>query len=126
MPCYPTIDLRYDDYLEEPCISTAQLEWEDHILVQTKNPKSNRYVKINKSTGEIVSTKKSEGPYKNIKIVGIEKSEFIPVETKWYCFLCQRFTIQNMRDEPPHHCPGCGATADEKTIKKNQEIVYER
>jgi len=38
-------------------------------LVQLRNPKSDRYVKIDKSIGKIISYKKSEGPYKNIPIV---------------------------------------------------------
>ena len=39
------------------------------ILVQIKNPKTKRYVKIDKSTGSIVAHKKTRGPYKGIKIV---------------------------------------------------------
>ena len=37
-------------------------------IVQVKNPKSNHYVKIDRSAGKIISHKKSEGPYKNIPI----------------------------------------------------------
>jgi len=36
--------------------------------IQLKNPRTNRYVKINKITGKITS-KKTDGPYKNIKII---------------------------------------------------------
>jgi len=37
-------------------------------VVQVKNPKTGRYVKIDRSKGRILSTKKSEGPYKGIPI----------------------------------------------------------
>ena len=37
-------------------------------FVQLKNPKNNRYVKIDRDKGVIVSQKKSKGPYKNIPI----------------------------------------------------------
>ena len=42
-----------------------------HDIVQIKNPKSNRYTKIDRSTGEILSRKQSKGPYKNIPIARI-------------------------------------------------------
>ena len=35
--------------------------------VQTMNPVTNRYVKIDTDTGRIVDQKKSPGPYKGIK-----------------------------------------------------------
>lgn len=37
-------------------------------VVQTKNPKSGRYVMIDRSRGRILSHKKSTGPYKNVPI----------------------------------------------------------
>lgn len=37
-------------------------------VVQVKNPKTGRYVKINREKGQIISHKKSEGPYKNVKV----------------------------------------------------------
>jgi hypothetical protein len=37
--------------------------------VQAKNPVTDRYVKIDTSTGRIVDQKKSPGPYKGIKDV---------------------------------------------------------
>lgn len=37
-------------------------------IVQVKNPKTNRYVKIDRSAGKIVAHKKSAGPYKNVPI----------------------------------------------------------
>ena len=37
-------------------------------IVQVKNPKSDHYVKIDRSAGKIISHKKSEGPYKNIPV----------------------------------------------------------
>ena len=38
-------------------------------VVQTKNPKSGHYVKINSSEGKIMSHKKSNGPYKGVPVV---------------------------------------------------------
>ena len=38
-------------------------------LVQVKNPRSGRYVKIDRSVGRIVSHKKSPGPYKGVRVV---------------------------------------------------------
>jgi len=37
-------------------------------IVQVRNPRSGRYVKINRTEGQIVSHKKSEGPYKNVPV----------------------------------------------------------
>lgn len=37
-------------------------------LIQLRNPRSDRYVKIDRSEGKIISHKKSPGPYKNIPI----------------------------------------------------------
>jgi hypothetical protein len=37
-------------------------------IIQTRNPKSDRYVKIDRSAGKIIAHKKSEGPYKNVPI----------------------------------------------------------
>lgn len=39
-----------------------------HDIVQLKNPKTERYVKIDRTEGKIVSHKKSPGPYKNIPV----------------------------------------------------------
>jgi hypothetical protein len=37
-------------------------------IVQIKNPKTGRYVKIDRGAGMIIGNKKTEGPYKNIPI----------------------------------------------------------
>jgi len=37
-------------------------------VIQTKNPKTERYVKIDRSAGRIIAHKKSRGPYKNVPI----------------------------------------------------------
>ena len=37
-------------------------------VVQVKNPKTGHYVKIDRSAGKIVSHKKSDGPYKGIRV----------------------------------------------------------
>jgi hypothetical protein len=37
-------------------------------IVQVKNPKTDRYVKIDRDAGKILAHKKSEGPYKGIPI----------------------------------------------------------
>jgi len=37
-------------------------------VVQVKNPKTQRYVKIDRSAGKIVSHKRSSGPYKGVPV----------------------------------------------------------
>lgn len=37
-------------------------------VVQTKNPRTGHYVKIDRAAGKIVSHKKSDGPYKGVPI----------------------------------------------------------
>ena len=37
-------------------------------IVQVKNPKTGRYVKIDREKGRIVSHKKSDGRYKNVPV----------------------------------------------------------
>jgi len=37
-------------------------------MVQVRNPMVDRWVKIDRSTGVLVSTKKSKGPYKKIPV----------------------------------------------------------
>ncbi len=37
-------------------------------IVQVRNPRSDRYVKIDRAAGRIVSHKKSEGSYKGVPI----------------------------------------------------------
>ncbi len=37
-------------------------------VVQVKNPKTGKYVKIDREKGKIVAHKKSSGPYKNIAV----------------------------------------------------------
>ena len=44
-------------------------------IVQTKNPRSGRYIKINIDRAEITAHKRSDGPYKGIKIISIKDIE---------------------------------------------------
>lgn len=39
-----------------------------HDIVQVKNPKTDRYVKIDRTEGKIISHKQSSGPYKGVPI----------------------------------------------------------
>jgi len=39
-----------------------------HDIVQVKNPKTDKYVKIDRTEGKIISHKKSEGPYKGVPV----------------------------------------------------------
>lgn len=41
-------------------------------LVQCRNPRSNRYILIDRDKGHIIGRKDEEGPYKGITIVGKE------------------------------------------------------
>jgi hypothetical protein len=36
---------------------------------QTKNPRTDRYVKIDRDKGKIISSKKSPGPYKGVPVI---------------------------------------------------------
>lgn len=38
-------------------------------IVQTKNPRTGKYIKIDRSKGKILSNKKSDGPYKGVPVV---------------------------------------------------------
>jgi hypothetical protein len=38
-------------------------------IVQIKNPRSNRYVKIDRAAGKIIAHKTTQGPYKNVPII---------------------------------------------------------
>ena len=42
-------------------------------IVQTKNPRTGHYVKIDRSKGKIVSHKKSNGPYKDTPVLRKKK-----------------------------------------------------
>ena len=42
-------------------------------VIQVKNPKTNKYVKIDRNAGRIVSHKKSDGPYKGVPIARKKK-----------------------------------------------------
>jgi hypothetical protein len=47
---------------------TVAMTREKPDYVQLKNPRTGRYVKIDRTQGLIVAHKKSEGPYKNVPI----------------------------------------------------------
>ncbi len=42
-------------------------------VVQIKNPKSGKYVKIDRSAGKIIAHKKSDGPYKGVPVARKKK-----------------------------------------------------
>jgi len=44
-------------------------------IVQVKNPRTGRYVKIDRTKGKIISSKKSPGPYKGIPIIRKKKKK---------------------------------------------------
>jgi hypothetical protein len=39
-----------------------------HDIVQVKNPKTERYIKIDRTVGKIISHKPTKGPYKNVPV----------------------------------------------------------
>ena len=47
----------------------------DRDIVQIKNPKTGRYVKIDRSKGRITGHKKSYGPYKNVPVARKKKKK---------------------------------------------------
>ena len=44
-------------------------------IVQVRNPKTNRYIKIDRAIGMVLSHKKSHGPYKNIPVLVNESAK---------------------------------------------------
>jgi hypothetical protein len=42
-------------------------------VVQLKNPRSGRYIKIDRSAGQIIAHKKSDGPYKDVPVARKKK-----------------------------------------------------
>ena len=38
-------------------------------IVQTQNPRTGRYVKVDRAQGRILSIKKSAGPYKDVPVI---------------------------------------------------------
>ena len=44
-------------------------------IVQVKNPKSGRYVKIDRDAGKILAHKKSAGPYKGVPVARKKKAK---------------------------------------------------
>lgn len=44
-------------------------------IVQVKNPRTGRYVKIDRAKGKIISHKKSEGKYKNVPVARKNKKK---------------------------------------------------
>mgnify|MGYP001566966162 CR=1 FL=1 len=51
-------------------------------IVQLRNPRLNRYVKIDRVNGKILSVKKTKGPYKNIQIIGKRRKHAILKKSK--------------------------------------------
>lgn len=48
---------------------------ENRGIGQTKNPRTGKYVKIDRDKGKIISVKKSEGPYKNVPVIRKKKDK---------------------------------------------------
>ena len=44
-------------------------------VVQVHNPKTDRYVKVDRSEGRIIGEKKTPGPYKNIPVAEKRKNQ---------------------------------------------------
>jgi len=42
-------------------------------IVQTKNPRTGKYVKIDRDKGKVISTKSSTGPYKGVPVIRKKK-----------------------------------------------------
>jgi hypothetical protein len=42
-------------------------------IVQTKNPRTGKYVKIDRDKGKVISTKNSTGPYKGVPVIRKKK-----------------------------------------------------
>ena len=49
-------------------MSTKKQGKSKHDIVQVKNPRTERYVKIDRTDGKIIAHKSSDGPYKGIPV----------------------------------------------------------
>lgn len=49
-------------------MSTKKQDSSKHDIVQIKNPRTDRYVKIDRTVGKIIAHKKSDGPYKGVPV----------------------------------------------------------
>ena len=65
-----------------------------HDIVQVKNPRTDRYVKIDRTVGLIVSHKKSEGPHKGIPVARKQKWSSIAQSME----RCSRVHSESIRD----------------------------
>ena len=49
-------------------MSTKKQDSSKHDIVQVKNPRTERYVKIDRTAGKIIAHKQSDGPYKGVPV----------------------------------------------------------
>lgn len=49
-------------------MSTKKQDSSKHDIVQVKNPRTDKYVKIDRTVGKIIAHKKSDGPYKGVPV----------------------------------------------------------
>lgn len=54
-------------------VAKKNISSKKHDIVQVKNPKTEHYVKIDRTAGIIVAHKKSAGPYKGIPVARKDK-----------------------------------------------------
>lgn len=58
-----------DSFSETILCFKSKIPYIPKDIVQILNPKTNRYIKIDRTTGTIIEYKSTKGPYKNITIV---------------------------------------------------------
>lgn len=64
------------------------------VVVQIRNPRTDRYVKVNKTAGLITSHKKTAGPYKGIDIIQTSTVDLIPILVKSASIQMAELTIE--------------------------------
>jgi hypothetical protein len=62
------IQTLHDSKLLNRVIIMADRKSKKTDVVQVKNPRSGKYVKIDRAKGKILDHKKSDGPYKNVPV----------------------------------------------------------
>lgn len=68
------VDLRWLDKTNNNSITIFTImKTPKQDVVQTKNPRTNKYVKIDRSVGRIISQKKTSGPYRGVPVARKKK-----------------------------------------------------
>ena len=90
------------------------------MLVQIKNPKTEKYTKIDTEKGIILAHKKTKGPYKNIKIVKRKGEKVMAISAKKVNRLVKEYLrVKELKDEYTLHTKKIG----DELIEKYEDYI---